>query len=337
MQTFQIALGLFIIAVTFLDFFHTTLSGNGFGVLSGLANRLLNRIVLLNKDRKIFLFSGMIHLLMNAIMWLALLFSGAYIIFISGEDMVVNGTTLLPANYDERFYFTGYVLSTLGIGDFVPGNSTSRILVGILSFSGFILITIGLTYLLSVVQAVLKKKELAFYLSTLGQDIEEMFYFFKKEENLDTLMSDATNLRQKIFENASSYLSFPIVDYFLTKDRDSALILQMAILYEVLMILRQDWEKDSIQFAKLNGIIQAIEKYLDLALEKPDSGDHNEDLLRTLRSYWRSHGYVYRRNKSVDQQFTSSLGFAGWNWKNVYQLKDFDHSSDSDGKEDMRN
>ena len=323
MQTFQVVLGLFIIAVIFLDFFHTTLSGNGFGVLSGLTNRLLNRVILLNKDRKIFLFSGMIHLLVTAILWLGLLFLGAFIIFSSGEDMVVNGTSLLPANYTQRFYYTGYVLSTLGIGDFVPGNSTSRILTAILSFSGFILITIGLTYLLSVVQAVLKKKELAFYLSTLGEDIEKMYNFFKKEENLDTLMSDATNLRQKIFENASSYLSFPIVDYFLTRDSNSALIVQMAVLYEVLMVLKKDWDPDSIQFAKINGIIQAIEKYLDLALEKPNSSDHNEEKLKTLRSYWRSRGYVYRRNKVVDQRFTTSLGYAGWNWESVYKLNDF--------------
>lgn len=326
MQTSQIALGLFIISITFLDFFHTTLSGNGFGFLSGLSNRLLNRIILLNKNRKIFLFSGMIHLLSTVFLWLFLLYLGAFLIFSSGEDMVVNGTSLLPANYYERFYFTGYVLSTLGVGDFVPGNSTSRILVAILSFSGFILITIGLTYLLSVVQAVLKKKELAFYLSTLGKDIEGVFFLFKKEENLDTLMSDATNLRQKIFENASSYLSFPVVDYFLTKDKDSALIVQMAILYEVLMILRQDWGRDTIQYAKLTSLIQSMEKYLHLALEKPDSGDHNEEKMRTLRSYWRSHGYVYQRNKDMDQRFTSSLEFAGWDWENVYQLKDFDHS-----------
>lgn len=331
MQTSQIVLGLFIISLTFLDFFHTTLSGNGFGFLAGWSNRLLNRIIILNKDRKIFLFSGMIHLLMTAFIWLLLLFTGTFLIFTSGEDMVVNGTSLLPANYYERFYFTGYLLSTLGIGDFIPGNSTSRIIAGILSFAGFILITIGLTYLLSVVQAVLKKKELAFYLSTLGKDIEEMFYLFKKEENLHTLMSDATNLRQKIFENASSYLSFPVVDYFLTKDRSSALVVQLAVLYEVLMILKQDWPKDSIQHLKLHSIIEAIERYLNLALEQPESGHHNEEKLRTLRSFWRSKGYVYQRNKEIDQRFTSSLGFAGWNWESVYQLKDFEHSNLQEG------
>ncbi len=53
--------------------------------------------------------------------------------------MVVNGTTGMPAYKTERFYYTAYVLSTLGIGDFVPGNDHSRVITGILSFSGFIL------------------------------------------------------------------------------------------------------------------------------------------------------------------------------------------------------
>jgi len=102
-------------------------------------------------------------------------FCGTFIIFTSGEEMVIHGTTSLPADKTERFYFTGYILSTLGVGDFVPGNDTSRVLVGILSFTGFILITTGLTYLLSIVQAVLKKKELAFLFPQWGRTLPGTF------------------------------------------------------------------------------------------------------------------------------------------------------------------
>lgn len=322
MESLQILAGIVVIIITFLDFFHTTLSGNGFGFLSRELNRLLNRLIIQNRDRTIFRYSGLTHLLVTTFVWLALLFCGTFLIFTAGENMVVNSTTYLPATTSERFYFTSYVLSTLGIGNMIPGSETSEILTGILSFSGFILITTGLTYLLSVVQAVLSKKELAFFISTLGSDVEEIYFFFKKDENLDGLMADANDLRKQILANASSYLAFPITNYFLTKSRKSALIVQLAVLSEVLMVLRKDWEKDSPQYAKLCTIINAIEKYLNLGLESPDKDLHNNEKLNTLRSFWQKYGHTFKKNTEMDRRFTSSLYYAGWNWEEVYKMKE---------------
>ena len=184
------------------------------------------------------------------------------------------------------------------------------------------MITIGLTYLLSVVSSVLSKKELAFYISTMGKDVEELYHFFKKEDDLSGLISDANNLRQEILRNASSYLAFPMVNYFLTKERDSALVVQLALLYEVLMVLKMDWEVESVQYSKICTILNAIENYLKLGLEDPDAALHNKDKLNTLRSSWGKFGYLYKKNTEIDRQFTSSLQYAGWNWDEVYKLKE---------------
>ncbi len=322
MESLQIIAGLVVVVLTFLDFFHTTLSGNGFGFISRALNRLLNRIIIQNRDRSIFRFSGLTHLLVTTFVWMALLFSGTFLIFTAEDAMVVNSTTFIPATTSERFYYTAYVLSTLGIGNLIPGNETSEILTGILSFSGFILITIGLTYLLSVVQAVLSKKQLAFFISTLGSDVEEIYLFFKKDENLDGLLSDANDLRMQILQNASSYLAFPMANYFLTNNRRSALIVQLAVLSEVLMVLQMDWEEDSLEYAKLCTLINAIEKYLNLGLEGPNEDLHNQEKLSTLRSFWMNSGYSLKKNTEMDRRFTSSLYYAGWNWNEVYKLKE---------------
>ncbi|WP_029035011.1 potassium channel family protein [Salinimicrobium terrae] len=321
METAQIVIGLAIILFTYLDFFHTTLSGNGFGYFSRIINQILNRIMIQNRSRKIFKFSGISHLLLTTFFWMLLLFIGTYVVFTAGEEMVVNGTTGLPATHPERFYFTGYVLSTLGIGDFVPGTDTSRILTGILAFSGFILITTGLTYLLSVLNAVLSKKQLSFLISTMGKDVEEIFNFYKEQDDLEYLISNASDLRQQILQNASSYIAFPMVNYFLSKEHESALIVQLARLYEVLMIIRLDWKKDSVQHKKITVLLNGIVKYLELGLEEPDAAKHNEEELKTYRSHWMNHGYIFDNHLQIDKQFTSSLKYAGWNWKEVYKLK----------------
>lgn len=323
MQTVQIIFGLLLIVFIYLDFFHTTLSGNGFGVFSRIINRLLNRVILQNRSRKIFTYSGITHLLVTTFVWLAIMFIGAFVVFTSGEQMVVDGTTGLPATKIERFYYTGYVLSTLGIGDYVPGNDTSRIITGILSFSGFILITTGLTYLLSIINSVLSKKQLSFFISTIGEDVEEMYNYLEEQEDLSSLVADAANLRQQILKNASSYLAFPMVNYFLSKERKSALILQLACVYEVLMVVRQKWDRNTIQYDKICSIIHAIEKYLELGLEEPESGDYNPEKLKTLRSYWKEHDIDFQNDPETDKQLTSNLQYAGWEWEEVYRLKDF--------------
>ncbi|GAB2774420.1 hypothetical protein GCM10010465_20900 [Actinomadura fibrosa] len=236
--------------------------------------------------------------------------------------MVVNGSTFVPATYIERFYFTCYLLSTVGIGDFIPGNSTSELLAGILSFSGFILITTGLTYLLSVVNAVLNKKELSLSIATLGQDLEEMYNYFKNEDDLASLMSDSSDLRQQILRNSSSYLAFPMVNFFLTRDREFAVIVQLARLYEVLVVLRMDWQEGTRQYSKICSIIKALEYYLQLGLEKPESASDCKEKLDTLRSFWMEKGHVYKSYKLIDKQFTANLEYAGWQWEDVYKYSD---------------
>lgn len=320
MQTLQIAIGLLVIVVTFLDFFHTTLSGNGFGFLSRWLNRTLNALILQNRNRFWFKYSGLIHLLMTASMWLCLLFFATFLIFTSGQEMVINGITQIPADGPERFYFTGYLLSTLGIGDFIPGNTTAVFLSGILAFSGFILISTGITYLLSVVTAVLKMKELAFFIVSIGEDIEEMYNFFKQQDELSSLMSDASQLRHQILSNASNYLSFPMVTYFLSRDRNSTLIVQLGRLYEVLSVIQQDWGKDSMQHAKIGTILFSIEKYLDLGLRDARSYPVNEEKIKTMRSFWLSKGYRLDISGKHDKRLSSSLRISGWDWEDIYKL-----------------
>lgn len=322
MESFQVIAGVTLILLVFLDFFHTTLSGNGFGFLSHVINRLLNRLIISNKNRRIFKYSGLTHVLVTTFLWLSLLFCGAFIIFSASQDMVLNATNHLPATGIQRFYFTSYVLSTLGIGDFIPGNEVGEILAGILSFSGFIMITTGLTYLLSVVQAVLSKKELAFQIATMGEDVEQLYLFFKKDENLEGLLSEASSLRKGILSNSSTYLAFPMVNYFLSRDRGSALVVQLAVLSEVLEVLKLDWEKDSLQYKKISTILSAIEKYLKMGLEAPSGSLHRAEKLNTLRSFWMKFGYRFKRNSEVDRRFTSSLRYAGWNWEEVYKVKE---------------
>lgn len=321
MDIVLIALGLLILFFTFFDFFHTTLSGNGFWYISAGVNEALSKVILQNKSRSFFDYSGLIHLLFTVLVWLILLVLGTFIIFISSEMMVVNGESKMPASFIERFYYTCFLLSTLGIGDFVPGNRLSQVLSGLLSFSGFILLTTALTYLLSVVNSVLNKKKLALGISTFGQDLWQLYEYFRNSEE-NSLNGKSNDLRSAILMNSSNFLAFPIINHFMTRNRDRATEVQLAALYEVLMVFGDEYPEGSWQRAEIKVILNALEAYLNLGLESEEDFDFNPDRLAELRLFWSVRGKNYTNNPWRDRVINASLKSAGWSWEEVYRLKE---------------
>lgn len=320
MGIFLVALGLVILIFTFFDFFHTTLSGRGYWYISAGVNDLLSRLILKNKNKRFFDYSGLIHVLATALTWLLLLTLGSFIINVSSDEMVINAETKRFATLGERFYYTCYLLSTLGIGDYIPGNSLSRILSGILSFSGFILLTTGLTYLLSVVNSVLNKKELALSISTLGADIEEMYVYFSMEEG-ESIKGKSNVLRQAILQNSSNFLAFPIINHFMTRRRSRATEVQLATLYEVMMVLYSEFPEGSIQRSEIKAILNAVETYLQLGLEDETDYDFDPDRLQEIRLFWPLRGKEYVSNPWKDRTINAALESSGWSWVDVYSLK----------------
>lgn len=235
--------------------------------------------------------------------------------------MVINGNTKVPAGLVERFYYTCYLLSTLGIGDFVPGNTLSRILSGLLSFSGFILLTTALTYLLSVVNSVLSKRKLAMGISTLGNNLSALYEYFDSNEG-NSLKDKSNDLRDIILKNSSNFLAFPIINHFMTRQRSRATEVQLASLYEVLVVLREEYPRGTIQYWEINAIITAVESYLNLGHKFDDKFDFDPDKLRELRLFWSARGKKYENDPRKDQLINATLKSSGWSWEDVYQLSD---------------
>ena len=323
MEIFEIitfVLGFLILIITFFDFFHTTLSGNGFWYISGTLNQILSKIILSYKNRRFFDYSGLIHLLLTTLCWLVLLILGTYLIFLSDEEMVVNAQTKLPADLLERFYYTCYLLSTLGIGDFTPGHNFSRILSSVLSFSGFILLTTALTYLLSVVNSVLSKKKLAMGISTLGTDVWELYEYFGSN-NGHSLKDKSNDLRDAILKNSSNFLAFPIISHFMTRKRSRSTEVQLAALYEVLVVLKNEYPKGSTQYSEIKAVINAVESYLVLGLDSADDFEHDAEKLQEMRWFWAGRGKKYENDPWKDKIINSTLKGSGWSWEEVYKAK----------------
>jgi hypothetical protein len=106
---------------------------------------------------KVLEIGGAVILVSILINWL-LIWLSASLLFISQPDSLMNVETNSPTTVVNKIFYTGYTLSTLGLGDMEPEGNFWDILTAILSFTGLILISIAITYLIPVVSEIAKEK-----------------------------------------------------------------------------------------------------------------------------------------------------------------------------------
>lgn len=177
MEILITGLGFLLLGFTLTDFFFTTLSCNGAGGISTSVNTALAKLYTPESDT-IRLWAGVIHLLVSLLTWIILLLAAGFLLFAGFVEMVVNAKTGVPANIPERIYFTGYVFSTLGTGDYVPGSNFSRYCTIGYSIIGFGVLTTAITYIINVMGAANNKKNLATFISSMGNTPLELYAYF---------------------------------------------------------------------------------------------------------------------------------------------------------------
>ncbi len=277
---------LFIVSIFLLftvgyDFFFTVISINGAGAISSRLSALISTLFLkMNyalKTRRVLKYSGMSVILSLIIWWIGGLWLGFYILILSDDLSVVTSSNELAADLSEKFYYSGYVLSTMGNGDFKPGTSLWQIVIGIFSFSGFIFITTAMTYLISVSSAVIHKRSLALF-------ITDMMLLDEYENKVKYLYENESTLRNMINRHIQNHLAYPILHYFFSMDKKASFSFGLWELNGLLISIQDNSE--SLPH-KLKPLVQAVDSYLDkmsaafiprLQRENETEGVNSDDL-----------------------------------------------------------
>ncbi|MGY1718079.1 ion channel [Blastococcus sp. SYSU DS0552] len=106
--------------------------------------------------------------------WFSLLWLGWSLVFLGDEDAVVGASSGAPASVWERFYFAGYNVATLGNGGYQPAGAGFQLATMAAALSGMLLITLGVSYLTSVISAVVGKRSFASQITGFGNTGTEM-------------------------------------------------------------------------------------------------------------------------------------------------------------------
>ncbi|PAP76347.1 potassium channel family protein [Rubrivirga marina] len=191
--------------------------------------------------------------------WTLLLWAGWTLVFASDAGAVVDASSQAPADLPARVYFVGFTLFTLGNGDFVPAGPTWRVLTAVASFSGLFLVTLAITYLLPVVQAVAQKRSLAGRIHSLGPTgaaIAAKAPSPSLERQLESVAADLTL-------HAERHLVYPVLHYFESDEARTALAPHLAALSDAALLLRHGLpEADRPDGTALGSVEAALDDYL---------------------------------------------------------------------------
>lgn len=322
MNSIFIYAGLLILILVLTDFLYTTLSCNGSGKITSFLNKTLQIFVTAIVTKN---WLGLIYLFLTLIQWIFLVLLGGFFVFLGSAEMVVNAQTNVPATIIERLYYTGYVFSTLGNGGFSPGNNFSLIFTFLFSIVGFGMLTIGISYLLSVTSAALVKKNLATFISSMGKNPLELFRYFTVAGDAKPFVQRIDNLIQLIDSHTNNHLSFPIVHYFLTSDRKRSAAIHLASLYETSRILKLKYsENDEINF-HIDRLETSIVNFLNIAHHSQRTTKKSQEVNK-LRTVWKTVDPAYSDASEVTDDLTNQFGdllhSQGWQWKHVYLYRE---------------
>jgi len=267
MNYFVFFLGVILLFITATDLINTSLSVRGAGFISKrLSKSIWNLLLIINKKmgrRKVLEIGGAVILVSILINWLLLIWISASLLFISCPDSLMNVETNSPTTVVNKIFFTGYTLSTLGLGDIEPEGNFWDILTSTLSFTGLILISIAITYLIPVVSAEIMKRKISVFINTLGGSVEEILLNYWNGKDFKELEQPFIPLIDSIILHAQNHKAYSVLHFFHSSDRKEAFVLNITNLDEALTVLLHNISKE--QQPSYNVLIRlrkAISSYL---------------------------------------------------------------------------
>ena len=226
MNFIMTTLGVILLALVFYDVYATILRATKHpGPFSEIINRglwwLASRSTRnLNRRLRHRILSSVGPLLMPALIgfFILLLLTGFALIYaprIETDFKVTNEVS--SSSLLQAFYFSGVTLLTIGYGDILPITATTRITALIEGASGLGIISLSITYLLTVYGALERKRAVAlkfYHQARQGADISgyvSSHFARGRFHSLTESLREATHDLQELLE---SHIEHPVIHYF---------------------------------------------------------------------------------------------------------------------------
>ncbi|UBV43732.1 potassium channel family protein [Deinococcus taeanensis] len=169
--------------------------------------------------------------------WIMLAWVGWTLVFWSQPGALTGADTGQNTTLIATFYFVGYTLSTLGLGEIIAPQPFWRILTDIAAINGFFVLTFAITFIVPMAQIRADRRELALHLYRAGPGAQALILQAYTDHDRG-LLSLTTDLHHLLNRLDAAHLNSPYVHRFHDRDHRDALDLNLPALGEALLILQ---------------------------------------------------------------------------------------------------
>ncbi|WP_346623572.1 potassium channel family protein [Blastococcus montanus] len=242
-DTLLIVVGLALVVTVYVDALATTLTMGGAGPVTRSVLppvwRLLLRVHRPDTRSRVLTGAGAALLFGTVLIWVAGLWAGWTLVFL-GTDSVVDAQTSAAAGVADVAYFAGFTVFTLGVGDYVASDPGARLLTALASFCGLFLITLAITYLLSVVAAVVQRRAIAVRINALGRHAGEIVANGWTGTSFSSaFVQQLVALSGQLTTTAEQHLAYPVLHYFRSREKHVAAPVTISRLDDAMLLLQQ--------------------------------------------------------------------------------------------------
>lgn len=241
LTVFLVAVGICLISFALYDFAVTAYIPSGEGPISERINHGVFDLFfwLAGRDGRNskLAYVGLAVIFTLSLAWIIMIWTGFVCIYAAFPESILQGQNKTPTDLFEKIYHVGYTLSTLGIGDYVPGNNFWRIMTAITSFLGLVTITMSITYLVPVISNAIQKRALSLHISALGESAEQIIINSYNGENFQGISGQLSDLASMIFTYAQNHLAYPILHHMHNCNPSENVVLKLTALDEALTII----------------------------------------------------------------------------------------------------
>jgi len=321
-------LGIIIYIIAVQDILKTTLSMQGGGWLTNNFSKMLWKICFYlsgeNGASKFLGKSGYIILTGIIIFWVFLLWTSLSLLIYSDPLSVVSSSDKTPVLGFEKLYFAGYILSTLGNGEYIPGSDFWRLITNIFSFTGLVLLTMSVTYFVPLLQAVIEQQKLAVQISGYGETPQQMLLNTYDGQYYQGLTANASELTLALIKHTQNHKAYPVIHYFHNDDKEYNIILELSKLYKCLVILENLLsEEHSPKESELRSLNVAFDNYFKVITQITNTKKSNNlnitgiNTDQLIKNGLAETGKELPKNIQGLQIFYKLVKNDGWNWENV--------------------
>jgi len=197
-----------------------------------------------------------------------------------------------PTDFATALYYSGFTLTTLGVGDLVPKSGIWRVVTVLEAGIGFSIITATITYLLSVYSALNRRNTFAlslYHRSGHHADAVELLLGLRGYGQFELATQEITDITRDLLFLLESHHAYPVLHYFRFREARYSMAQMALISLDLATLIKSALNPHLYQPLINSSAVTELERGgLDLLSQMANSFLNEAALDQPLdRQYWR--------------------------------------------------